>query len=244
MEELNHDYARAIPGIPINVECDYVLRFTMDRVQTLVVGRCRANCYVVHDGEDVGIIDPGAEGERIAEAVAKTTANPRVSILLTHGHADQIGAVTFLAARFPAAPVYAGKGDNLFLFDAGVNLSRQAGAPVTLADLSSNIKNVGTGDEIRIGSIEFRVAETPGHTPGSISFICPSLELCFCGDTILCGGVGGTSLPFGDDGKLLSSIREHILPLPDTFKLLPAHGTQTDIGRERSSNPYLLALGT
>ena len=218
--------------------------FTMDFVQTVVVGRCRANCFVVSDGDDVAVVDPGADLDKIMKAIGKASSSPRISILLTHGHADQIGVVNSLAAKFANVPVYASRGDNLFLFDAGVNLSRQAGSPVTLADVSSSIKSVQNGDEIKIGSLEFRVVETPGHTPGSVLYVCESRGFCFCGDTIIAGGVGGTSLPFGDDGKLEASIREQILTLPDACKLFPAHGPVTSVGHERTTNPYILALPT
>jgi glyoxylase-like metal-dependent hydrolase (beta-lactamase superfamily II) len=145
---------------------------------------------------------------------------------------------------FPQAAVYAGRADNLFLYDATVNLSRHIGAPVTFVDIAGSVRNVATGASISVGGHELRVIETPGHTPGSLLYLFESAGVAFCGDTILKGGVGGSNLPFGDEGRLFTSIRDRILTLPDDTALLPAHGPPTTVAAEKAGNPYVQAMTT
>jgi glyoxylase-like metal-dependent hydrolase (beta-lactamase superfamily II) len=209
-----------------------------------VVGRLQTNCYLICDGNNVGVIDPGAEASHIIEVIRGKVAEPNVSILLTHGHVDQIQAVPDIVNEFPGTLIYACEAENLFLFDSSVNLSRHAGSGLTFAAISDNLRKVHTDDRITIGHCELRVLETPGHTPGSLTFVCDAKCIAFCGDTILKEGIGGTNLPFGDEATLFDSIQQKILALPPEMRLLPSHGESTRVGHEREHNPYILNMGT
>jgi glyoxylase-like metal-dependent hydrolase (beta-lactamase superfamily II) len=213
-------------------------------VETFVVGPMKSNCYMFSDGDAVAVVDPGADAALVTEQIRARSATPNLSILLTHGHIDQIQCVPRLVKLFPEAAVYAGRADNLFLFDATVNLSRHVGAPLTFVDISGSVRNVATGASIAIGNHEITVIETPGHTPGSLLYHFATANIAFCGDTILKGTVGGSNLPFGDEGRLFASIRDRILTLPDDVKLLPAHGPATTVAAEKAGNPYVQAMST
>lgn len=95
-------------------------------------------------------------------------------------------------------------------------------------------------ERLAIGDIELQMLHTPGHTEGSLSVYLPQEGLLLAGDTLFAGSVGRTDLPGGNTGKLLSSIRERLLPLPDETVVVPGHGSETTIGIERRSNPFLV----
>lgn len=212
------------------------------KVERFVTGRCKNNCYIIADGDEIAVVDPGEDGKFVAREIQARSQNPKLSILLTHGHADQILCVPWLVEKYPNASVYTGRAENLFLYDSGVNLSRHMGQLVSFTNIASNVKSVLTGDVFKVGKYEFRVVETPGHTPGSIMYVCDTEQIAFCGDTILRENIGGTSLPFGDEAKLYASMRDRILHLPDAVKLFPSHGESTDVAHEKSHNPYILAM--
>jgi len=90
-----------------------------------------------------------------------------------------------------------------------------------------------------LGSSEFEVRFTPGHTLGHCIFYVPSASLCFCGDLIFHNGVGRTDLPGGDADSLVNSIKTQVFTLPDATRLLSGHGSETTVGRERSENPFV-----
>jgi glyoxylase-like metal-dependent hydrolase (beta-lactamase superfamily II) len=210
--------------------------------ERLVVGRTRSNAYIIVDGDNVGVIDPGDESNFIIGEIKSKSPQPNVSILLTHGHIDQIRSVPNIVEAFPRASVYAGRAENLFLYNSAANLSRHTRAVVTFTEISQNIKNVITGDLVSVGKYEFRVIETPGHTPGSLMYVCDPEGVSFCGDTILREGIAGTNLPFGDETRLFASIRDRVLTLPANIKLLPAHGEETTLAHEKEKNPYILSM--
>jgi glyoxylase-like metal-dependent hydrolase (beta-lactamase superfamily II) len=98
------------------------------------------------------------------------------------------------------------------------------------------------GDVVAAGSLAGTVILTPGHTEGSLCLYLPHEELLIAGDTLFAGSVGRTDLPGGNTRRLLDSIRDRLLPLPDATKVIPGHGESTTIGRERKSNPFLQHL--
>ncbi len=95
------------------------------------------------------------------------------------------------------------------------------------------------GEILNTGNLQAHLLHTPGHTEGSLCVYMPAENLLLAGDTLFAGSVGRTDLPGGHTGKLLGSIRDRLLPLPDTTVVVPGHGGETTIGRERASNPFL-----
>ncbi|HXQ36587.1 MAG TPA: MBL fold metallo-hydrolase, partial [Anaerolineales bacterium] len=95
------------------------------------------------------------------------------------------------------------------------------------------------GQSLRLGTVEFEVRFTPGHTPGHCILYVASSGICFCGDLIFAGSVGRTDLPGGDWNTLEKSIKEQIFTLPDDTRLLSGHGPETTVGKEKRSNPFV-----
>jgi hydroxyacylglutathione hydrolase len=92
---------------------------------------------------------------------------------------------------------------------------------------------------LRIAEQPAQVLHTPGHTEGSICLHLPALQLLLAGDTLFAGSIGRTDLPGGDLKKILRSLKERLLPLPDETRVIPGHGAATTIGQERDTNPFL-----
>jgi glyoxylase-like metal-dependent hydrolase (beta-lactamase superfamily II) len=99
--------------------------------------------------------------------------------------------------------------------------------------------DVREGDTLSLGSTQFQVLETPGHTQGSISVWIPAEEKLIAGDTLFRDSIGRTDLPGGDSRQILQSIHQKLLKLPDHAVVVPGHGANTTIGRERTHNPFL-----
>jgi glyoxylase-like metal-dependent hydrolase (beta-lactamase superfamily II) len=92
---------------------------------------------------------------------------------------------------------------------------------------------------VELGAIKLETLYTPGHAPGHVAFYMPSEKLVFSGDTLFYGSIGRTDLPGGNQARLLKSIREELLTLPDDTRVLPGHMRETSIGFERQHNPFL-----
>ncbi len=110
-----------------------------------------------------------------------------------------------------------------------------------------DVAELEDGAKLELAGLEFLVDHTPGHTRGSVTFRSPYgeqdvSELMFSGDLLFAGSIGRTDLPGGDHPTMLRSLRDRVLPLADDIVVLPGHGEQTSIGRERATNPYLVDL--
>jgi len=180
------------------------------RVDKLVVGPFENNVFVVRckgTGE-AAIIDAANEHDLLLE-VSRATGVRRV--LTTHGHWDHIQAVTALR-------------------DAGIDVGVATGDAEMLPAYDFLIPD----DEVlRIGDLRLRTIHTPGHTPGSTSFVLDGTPLLFTGDTLFPGGPGNTSFPNASFDEIIVSIDRRLLTLPATTLVLPGHGLDTTIGTER-----------
>ncbi|MFH1151269.1 MAG: MBL fold metallo-hydrolase [Actinomycetota bacterium] len=208
-------------------------------VKTLEVGMLGTSCYLVMDGSPGPgfIIDPGAEARVIVET-AGSSGMACHGILCTHGHMDHVGAAAKVAQALEA-PVYISGLDSGALTGHGHGI---AGRLTSLAvSKPGGVETVQDGDTLDFGSRSVTVLDTPGHTPGSVSFLCE--DNIFCGDLVFLGGVGRTDLRGGSFADLLDSVIRHVFTLPDEAVIYPGHGPATTVGRERSSNPFLRELG-
>jgi hydroxyacylglutathione hydrolase len=213
-------------------------------VATLPVGPLAANCVIVGDEQtrQAMVVDPGYEPERILKGLADLELRC-ILVVNTHAHLDHVGANAAVVRRTGAPlrqhnadhPLYAAL-DAQAEWLVGIMGNPQA------ARIDADLAH---GTPLAVGGRVATVLHTPGHSPGSVCLLFDSKDeapLLLAGDTLFAGGVGRTDLPGGDWEQLLSSLRTHILPLDDRTRVIPGHGPETTIGRERRENPYLLSL--
>lgn len=205
------------------------------RVRRFVVSPFETNCFLVSapNAPDALIIDPGDSAETILEAIRSDGLAVR-GIVNTHGHADHIAANSALKEEL-GCPIMIHESDAPYLSDPELNLSAYLGRSGPLSPPADRLLN--DGDEIEIGGLVFRVMHTPGHTPGGICLLVG--DALFSGDTLFAGSIGRTDFPNGDQEQLLDSISRRLLVLPDETIVYTGHGSQTTIGIERASNPWL-----
>ena len=198
----------------------------------------RANTYVMGKiGGSCVVIDPGSKNEDILSYVRKHYEKC-AAILLTHGHFDHIrGVDTFLKA-FPgtAIPVYLHPEDRALVSDPDLNASAIAGEKVRGAFETIDIQD---GETLDLKDCHIQVLHTPFHTKGSVCYLSLDDNALFTGDTLFKDSVGRTDLPNACPEDLLPSLRK-ILALKDTLVIYPGHGPLSNLGAEKSTNPYLL----
>jgi hydroxyacylglutathione hydrolase len=203
-------------------------------IVTLPNGQLAENCYLVADRRtrEAVIIDPGEEPAMFL-AELDTRAWTLRAIWLTHAHIDHILGVGAVKQATGAPihlhpldrPIY----DALPKFGAWLGMQLDPPPPPDV--------DLAPGKPVRVGRFEFDVRFTPGHSPGSVSFV--GHDMVFGGDVLFNGSVGRTDLPGGDPGTLMSSIQSQFLSLPDSTVVHSGHGAATTIGVERLTNPFL-----
>lgn len=215
------------------------------------------NCYVVATGpgQECVVVDPGKDAaDGVAEVVREHRLKP-VSVLLTHGHLDHLWCVTPVAGAYDAT-AWIHPRDRHLMTDplAGMSADTRAMLPHLLGGRDhtwtepDDVRELADGQDLELAGVRFTVDHTPGHTEGSVTFRSPYpdqddvSELMFAGDLLFAGSIGRTDLPGGDHPTMLRTLRDKVLPLADDIVVLPGHGEQTSIGRERATNPYLLDL--
>jgi len=213
------------------------------------------NCWVVATGPgtECVVIDPGKDAaEGVEQVVAEHKLKP-VAMLATHGHVDHIWSIAPLAGAYDTA-AWIHPADRHLLTDPMAGLS--ADSRSLLGGLSGaaafvepdDVRELTDGITVELAGVRFAVDHTPGHTQGSVVFRtpypCPEEvpEVMFSGDLLFAGSIGRTDLPGGDHAQMLTSLASGVLPLDDGVVVLPGHGPQTTIGRERATNPYLADL--
>ncbi|MFN0152326.1 MAG: MBL fold metallo-hydrolase [bacterium] len=203
-------------------------------VHRFVVEPFAENTYVLTDGDtrECVLIDPGGEEDAILDLLANERWTAK-AILNTHAHPDHVGGAARLQREL-AIPFYLHARDT-FLLDGLGEFCHALGIPPMEAPRVDY--GLAEGDTFTLGSHAIRVLETPGHSPGSVSFLAG--HLLFSGDALFEGSIGRTDLPGGSLAILLRSIREKILALPDETAVLSGHGEATTVGRERIENPFL-----
>jgi glyoxylase-like metal-dependent hydrolase (beta-lactamase superfamily II) len=212
----------------------------MLEVVSFTLGPAQTNAYLVADSEtrDAVVIDPSWDGDVILEAARKR--GWRIAHLwYTHAHFDHIGGAGAIADALNPLPLVAlhpndhvlwrsGGGGALFGFDIDPG-------PEPTIDFTH-------GQILKLGTVEFEVRFTPGHTTGHCILYVPAAGICFCGDLIFAGSVGRTDFPGGSWEQLVESIKTQILTLPDETRLLSGHGPETTVGEEKRSNPFVGGL--
>jgi len=211
------------------------------------------NCYVAATapGAECVVIDPGKDAAPgVAEVVREHRLKP-VAVLLTHGHIDHMWSVTPVAGAYDAT-AWIHPDDRHLLSDPMAGISKESAGMLLGGDYEftepDEVAELGDGAVLELAGLRFVVDHTPGHTEGSVTFRAPwessaeISEVMFSGDLLFQGSIGRTDLPGGDHAKMLRSLATKVLPLADDVVVLPGHGEQTSIGRERATNPFLQDL--
>jgi len=186
--------------------------------------------------------DPGAILARLEEHGLRL-----VALLNTHGHVDHVGGVSEVVhAQEGDVPVHIHDADRHMLIDP-VSSSGMLGQYLEGLDLRppERIYGLDDGQKVSGAGMTFTAIHTPGHTLGSVCFqleIYGEPPILFSGDHLFAGSIGRTDLPVGSFGTLMESMPAKILPMADNVQVLPGHGPVTSIGRERTTNPFLLEL--
>jgi hydroxyacylglutathione hydrolase len=215
-------------------------------------GPWAANCYVVATGPgaECVVVDPGKDATPgVADLVREHRLKP-VSVLLTHGHIDHVWCVVPVAGAYDAT-AWLHPADRHLLTDPMAGISRESASMVLGAGYEfaepDDVAELADGQTLELAGLEFAVDHTPGHTEGSVTFRTPYAlddvsEIMFAGDLLFAGSIGRSDLPGGDHATMMDTLRRKVLTLSDDIVVLPGHGEQTSIGRERATNPYLLQL--
>ena len=214
-----------------------------------IVGAFQCNCHLLacpKTGE-TALVDPGDEPEKLVNWVSGLTLPDGKPLKLkwllhTHGHLDHVGATRNLKLAHPESKIALHRGDEP-LYQALQKQGQMFGfryeEPLPVE------KFLEHEESIQVGSLQFSVIHTPGHSPGSV---CLRLhedsdvgtrETLFSGDTLFQSSVGRTDLWGGDSGQMFSSIKNRILTLDGDTRVCPGHGPDTQVGTEKKSNPFL-----
>ena len=184
------------------------------------------------------IVDPGCYTDAELGIVRRFIGENHLevkAIWLTHAHFDHIYGVSALASEYKV-PVYMNPEDEVILsHDALLASNFGLRAP----DISFKRVPAKDGDVLLVGASEFKVIETPGHSPGSICFWNEAEAILISGDTLFAGSIGRTDSPWGDYDKLIVGIMDKLMGLPGETLVIPGHGPRTDIAYERTHNPFL-----
>jgi glyoxylase-like metal-dependent hydrolase (beta-lactamase superfamily II) len=205
--------------------------------EILPVGPLQCNCSIIGDGisHEAIVIDPGDDVEDVLEIIRRHKLQAK-QIVITHAHIDHVGGAMKLRAA-TGAPILLNQNDYalLKLLDVQATWIGMASPGEVEVD-----QTIGSSDKVKAGSLIADVLHTPGHTEGSICLYFEAQKKLIAGDTLFAGSIGRTDLPGGSFDKIINSIHEQVLVLPDETIVVPGHGALTTIGDERENNPFLV----
>ena len=205
--------------------------------EILPVGPLQCNCSVIGDeaNREAMVIDPGDDIQEVLGLVRKHNLQVK-QIVITHAHIDHVGGAMKLRAA-TGAPILLNQNDYALLKMLDVQAAWIGMANPGKVEID---RSVTTGESVSAGSLVASVFHTPGHTEGSICLHFPQEKKLIAGDTLFAGSIGRTDLPGGDTQKIMRSLHNIVLALPDETVVVPGHGPLTTIGEERETNPFLI----
>ena len=204
--------------------------------EILPVGPLQCNCSVIGDesSREAIVIDPGDDIEDVLALLRKHHLQVK-QIVITHAHIDHVGGAMKLRAA-TGAPMLLNQNDYALLKMLDVQAAWIGVATPEKVEIDQNLRDA---DMVKAGSLAAQVLHTPGHTEGSVCLYFPAEKKLIAGDTLFAGSIGRTDLPGGSYEKILHSLHNRVLALPDETVVVPGHGPITTIGDERESNPFL-----
>lgn len=205
-------------------------------IKSMSLGELGTNCYLIYNDKDALIMDPGGESEKVIYFLEEVNVVPK-AILLTHAHFDHIGAVDDLRKQFNL-DVYLHEQEIDWLGDPNLNRSTSFTRQEIITGPPEHLLEPG---KMNISNFEFEVIHTPGHSPGSVTFIFKEYGFIVSGDVLFQRGAGRTDLPGGNMKVLQDSIRNGLYKLDDSVIVFPGHGPRTTIGEEKEHNPFVRA---
>ena len=208
----------------------------MLQIETFCLGDWMTNCFVLRaGGTSCWFVDAGFAPQPMIEYVASHRLEPQM-VLLTHAHVDHIAGLHALRAVWPTLPILIHDSEREFLTDPLRNLSAVLAEPVVAPPATETL---GHGQTIQLDGCDVELRHTPGHSPGGMTLLHSDGDLAIVGDTLFAGSIGRTDFPTSDHDRLMASIREQLLTLPDHTTVMPGHGPQTTIGDEKANNPFV-----
>jgi hydroxyacylglutathione hydrolase len=212
-------------------------------------GSFQTNCWLVAGGpgSEALVVDPGQDAlPGIAELCARHRLQP-VAALLTHGHLDHIWTVAPLAGA-TGIPAFIHPADRHLLADPLAGFAPETRDAFGWLQLQEpdDVRELADGQVLELAGLRLTVDHTPGHTAGHVTFRLPPANSepprLLAGDLVFAGSIGRTDLPGGSTREMLASLATRFLTLPDETLVLPGHGPETTVGRERAGNPFLAEL--
>lgn len=209
-------------------------------LEIMVTGGLQVNTTLVgcEDTKEAMIVDPGDNAVQILERVSHHGLN-LTTIALTHAHVDHIGALPELVEKSGAKLVMHKKEEDVYL--SAKSMGPMFG--IHISQLPKIDRYLEESENFKVGNLDIKVIFTPGHTPGGITFHLKSDEgkdVLIAGDTVFMGSIGRTDFPGGNYNTLISSIKDKLLSFPDDTVIISGHGPLTTVGREKTSNPFLI----
>jgi hydroxyacylglutathione hydrolase len=204
--------------------------------EILPVGPLQCNCSIVGDevSREAMVIDPGDDIADILGLIQKHNLTVK-QIVITHAHIDHVGGAMKLREA-TGAPILLNQNDHGLLKMLDV---QAAWIGVETPGKVEVDQSIGDQNTVQAGSLLANVMHTPGHTEGSICLYFPAQKKLIAGDTLFAGSIGRTDLPGGSFDKIMRSLQEKVMALPDETVVVPGHGQLTTIGNEREMNPFL-----
>src|SRR6202050_1925004 len=215
----------------------WALRYNGTMIHEIVpVGPLQCNCSIIGDEttREAMVIDPGDDIEDVLALIRKHNLQVK-QIVITHAHIDHVGGAMKLRAA-TGAPVLLNQNDYALLKMLDVQAAWIGMAAPGAVEIDQSLN---TGDTVKAGALAASVLHTPGHPEGSVCLYFPAENTLIAGDTLFAGSIGRTDLPGGSMQKIMRSLRDTVLALPDHTVVVPGHGPLTTIGEERQSNPFL-----
>ena len=205
-------------------------------LETFPVGPLQCNCSVMGDEltREAIVIDPGDNIDRVLLTLTRHQLTLK-QILITHGHIDHVGGAMKLK-HATGAPIWMNSGDTMQL-----QLMDQMAAWIGIPSPGTIVIDASLEQDtpIQVGNIKATAIHTPGHTEGSTCIYFPQEKKLIAGDTLFAGSIGRTDLPGGNFEKIIHSLREKVISLPEDTIVIPGHGPATSIGEERENNPFI-----